>query len=459
MNFLNMVQAAPEVSDRGKRKSAAEVLRTLRENALAIYRAEDFSRDVIERKFLWRKTYFVNHPDAVKHILLDNASNYQKAELGRRLLEPGLGRGMLTSEGEIWRRHRKIMSPYFDHNSIVTYFPVIADVSNDIVESWRSLPDGAEVDIAATMMHASLQIICRAMFSSDSDAMVDMVDRGIALYQNTVRPGLSDMLGFPAWFSNLFKQNVPDVFVEFDEAIARLISARTAIGSGSHSDLLGRLVAAIDGENGATLSAKEVRDEVVTTLVAGHETTAQALTWTWYLLSQNPNAEAQLTNELDTVLGARPLRFEDLSNLPWTRMIIEEAMRLYPPLHAIPRQPIADDVVMGKQIRRGSTVLVVPWLLHRNPTIWSEPEVFNPMRFSPQQSGERSRFSYIPFGTGPRVCLGARLALTETMVILATLARQYRLHLKPDHVVEAQGLLTTRPKNGMVMIMARRKAP
>ena len=268
------------------------------------------------------------------------------------------------------------------------------------------------------------------------------------------------MLGLPAWFSNLFtNRKIPDVFVEFDKAIAKLISARATNGSEEHSDLLGRLIATIDGKNGATLSAKEVRDEVVTTLVAGHETTAQALTWTWYLLSQNPSAEAKLMNELETVLGSRPLRYEDIANLQYTRMIIEEAMRLYPPLHTIPRQAIADDIVLGRHIRRGSTVLIVPWLLHRNPSIWNEPNVFNPLRFSPQQVAQRPRFSYIPFGSGPRVCLGARFAVTEAIVILVTLVRQHQLHLKPGHVVKPQGLLTTRPKNGMLMVIKPRKAP
>ncbi len=191
--------------------------------------------------------------------------------------------------------------------------------------------------------------------------------------------------------------------------------------------------------------------------MAGHETTAVALTWTWYLLSQHPAAEAKLHAELEQVLGGRTPRHEDLTKLPYTRMVIEEAMRLYPPAHTLSREAMAEDHVLGYRIPAHSTVLIVPWLLHRNPKLWDDPGCFEPERFAPERVAARPRFSYIPFGAGPRICIGAAFAMAEAMLILATIAQHYRLHLKPGHPVEPQGLITLRARHGMKMLLERRR--
>jgi cytochrome P450 len=204
------------------------------------------------------------------------------------------------------------------------------------------------------------------------------------------------------------------------------------------------------------MTAKEVRDQVVTIFMAGHETTSQALSWTWYLLSQHPAAEARLYDELTTVLGGRAPRYDDLANLRYTRMVIEESMRLYPPAHTFGRQPIAPDEVLGHRIPAGAEVLIMPWLLHRKPQLWDNPDRFDPERFAPERAAARPRFAYLPFGAGPRICIGAAFAMTEAVLILATIAQRYRLHLKPGHPVEPQGLITLRPRYGMQMILERR---
>ena len=222
-------------------------------------------------------------------------------------------------------------------------------------------------------------------------------------------------------------------------------------------DLLARLIAARDTETGGGMTAQEVRDQVVTIFMAGHETTAQALAWTWYLLSQHPAAEAKLHEELAGVLGGRTPRNEDLVNLPYTRMVLEEAMRLYPPAHTLGREPIAADEVLGHRIPARSTVLVVPWMLHRKPSLWERPDRFEPERFSAEQTAARPRFAYLPFGAGPRICIGAAFAMAEGTLILATIAQRYRLHLKPGHPVEPQGLITIRPRYGLPMILERRQ--
>jgi cytochrome P450 len=391
-------------------------------------------------------------------VLLDNAANYTKSELSRRLLEPALGRGLLTSEGETWRRHRRIMAPAFDHRSIIGYAPTITEVTAGLLERWDALVDSSEIDVAAAMMHTTLHIISRAMFSSDSDEIVDVVERGVGQYQATVRPGLLDLLRFPVWLTRLlsFRGSI-GAFDEFDKSVDRLLSTRGRELNAEPKDLLDRLVAARDSETGGGMTAKEVRDQVVTIFMAGHETTAQALAWTWYLLSLHPQAEAKLHAELTTALAGRTPRHEDLASLRYTRMVTEESMRLYPPAHTMAREPIAADHILGHRIPVGALVLIVPWLLHRKPSLWEQPHCFDPERFSSERVFARPRFAYIPFGAGQRICIGAAFAMTEAMLILAMIAQRYRLRLKRGHPVEPQGLITLRPRYGLRMTLQRRQ--
>ena len=433
-------------------------LRVLRDSSIATYRAEAYSADILERHLFWRRTFFVNEPNAIKHILLDNAANYAKTEITRRLLEPGLGRGLLTSEGDTWRRHRRIMAPSFDHRSIVAYAPLMTEIAEDLAAQWDTLPAGGEVDVAAAMMHATLHIISRTMFSSDSDEIVDIVERGVEHYQSEIRPGLIDLLELPQWLSRLTSWRRPErVFSEFDKMIDRLLTARGRAGDGeAPKDLLARLLAARDEETGSGMTMQEVRNQVVTIFMAGHETTALALTWTWYLLSQHPAAQAKLHAELAAVLGGRTPRHEDLGKLRYTRMVLEESMRLYPPAHTLSRAALDDDEVLGRRIPARAQILIVPWLLHRNPKLWDRPGEFDPERFAPERAGSRHRFAYIPFGAGQRICIGAAFAMAEAMLLLATIAQRYRLRLKPGFPVEPQGLITLRARHGMRMILERR---
>jgi cytochrome P450 len=448
--------ALPHIPERPL--SLFQYLRVLRDNSLSTYRADVHVEDIAERRFLWKRAFFVNQPDAIKHILVDNAANYHKTEITRRLLEPGLGRGLLTSEDDTWRRHRRIMAPAFDHRSILSYAPIITETAEKLATEWGDLTEGAEVDVANAMMRATLTIISRTMFSSDAEEMIDVIERNAGRYQAEIRPGLSDMLELPLWLSRLIDgKRSGAAFNEFDRIIDRLMGTREQAGTAHAKDLLARLIAARDSETGGGMTTQEVRNQVITIFMAGHETTALALTWTWYLLSQHPTAEAKLHAELDRVLGGRPPRHADLAALPFTRMVIDEAMRLYPPAHTLSRTAMAEDVVLGRRIPKGSTILIVPWLLHRNPRLWERPERFEPQRFAPERAQSRHRFAYIPFGAGPRICIGAAFALAEGCLILATLAQHYRLALKPGFPVEPQGLITLRPRHGMRMLLARRR--
>jgi cytochrome P450 len=436
-----------------ERPGFREFLRLVRDNTLAAYPPDAADADFVARRLLWRRRFIINEPNAIRYILLDNAANYTKSELTRRLLEPGLGRGLLTSEGETWRRHRRIMAPAFDPRSMSVYAPIITDVTAELLSRWNALPESSELDVSAAMMHTTLHVISRTMFSADSDKIVDIVERSVEQYQKNVRPSLFDLLGLPEWLAKLFspRQRAAAALTEFDEAVDRLLDNRAGERHAERKDLLARLVAARDTETDRGMTAKEVRDEVVTIFMAGHETTAQALTWTWYLLALHPAARAKLHDELNTVLGGRTPQYDDIAKLRYTRMVIEEAMRLYPPAHTMARQPISADTILGHRIPAGSVVLIVPWLLHRKSSLWEEPNRFIPERFAV----DPPRFTYIPFGAGQRICIGAAFAMTEAVLILAMVAQRYRLRLKPGHPVEPQGLITLRPRYGLRMTLER----
>jgi cytochrome P450 len=460
MTTLNNSVSAPVLPapvPRPRRLSFLEFVRALRESAIDSFAQDAYELDIIERKIFGRRLYVVNDLAAIKHVLIDNAANYQKTEITRRVLEPGLGKGLITSEGETWRQHRRAMSPAFDHRSIAAYTPTMAAAAEELVAEWGKVPAGTDVDVQTAMMAVTLNIISRTMFSSDSDDIVTIMGRSAGRYQAEMRPNIMDMMGWPKWLAGLPRNGVAQrTLGEFDLVIDRLIDERTRDPGNYPKDLLARLIAARDEQTGGGMSAQEVRDHVITIFLAGHETTAMAMTWTWFLLSQHPLEESKLHAELDSVLGGREPTHEDLSKLTYTRMVVEESMRIYPPVHTIGRQAIGADMVAGRRIAKGSTSLIAPWVLHRHVKLWDNPGRFDPERFSPKASAARARFSYLPFGGGKRICIGAAFALAEATILLATLAQRYSLRVVPGHPVEPQGLITLRARYGMKMLLTPR---
>jgi cytochrome P450 len=430
-------------------------LRTLRDSSVATYGEEVFENAMVERRVLWQRYLIVSSPRGIQRVLLDNAGNYVKSRVARRLVEPGIGRGLLTSEGEAWRRQRRTMAPSFDHRSLMSYVPVMTEAAAALLERWDRMAEGAPLDAAVEMMRLTLRIIARTMFSADADDVGPIVEEAVGRYQREVRPGLLDLLNLPDWWPRAGMHRRARIFDRLDTVIDRLMSRETPTG-GDSKDLLARLLEARDAETGGAMDLKEVRDQVVTIFMAGHETTAQALTWTWYLLSQHPAEEAKLHAELEQVLGRRVPRFEDLAQLRYTRMVLEESMRLYPPAHTISREALAEDEIEGHRVPKGSMVSIVPWVIHRHRALWDRPEVFDPERFAPERGGARHRFAYIPFGGGPRICIGAAFAMTEALIILATLGQRFRLRLAPGAAVEPVGLITLRPRHGLSMLLERR---
>lgn len=440
----------------------ASFLKTIRassENVFEIIPLEAYEQPVYLSKSPLGKVLMVNDPEGVRRILLDNVANYPKNDLEIEFFSAMFGEGLLSAPYPKWRTHRKMMAPSFGIRTVESYVPAMVDTTAAFARRWDAQPEFSEVDIAAEMNALTLKIICRTMFSSDAEELAACAHEALDFAQTSMQFGLMDVLPvLGPWRINRTVNAIRAHFRGMDAAIYRLINEREMIRDEAPKDFLTRLIIAKDPDNGMGLNATEVRDEVITIFMAGHETTAVTMTWVWYLLSHHPAEEATLHKELDAVLGGRNPTVDDLANLRYTRMIIEEAMRLFPPAPGMSiRQATEADEVCGFKVTPGLQVLISPWILHRHRRLWDNPERFDPMRFTNEASDKRPRFSYLPFGGGPRVCIGATLALTEATLILAVLGQQFRIRLKEQQEIKLQTRITLRPKNGMVTILERRR--
>jgi cytochrome P450 len=407
---------------------------------------------------MFGRFYVISDPAGIKRVLLDNVANYPKTEMEAKLLGGILGEGLLVSQGDKWKSHRRMTAPSFDFRSLVSYAPAMVEQAELTARNWTARNSDREVDIAEEMTKLTLQIISRTMFSADGDALGELVDHSLRKTTDNLDFNVFDML--PLIGAGRIKRKMDRIHEDFapmDATMAKLIKAREAAPHDPPRDLLDRLVSARDSETGGRLSDQDIRDEVVIIFLAGHDTTALALTYTWYLLSQHPHVEAKLHEELARVLGGRAPVHDDLVNLPYTKMVLEESMRLYPPAPGISnRAVLEDDEVAGVKIPKGAQVAIMPWLVMRHRTLWDNPDRFDPERFSPERSAGRHRFAYIPFGGGPRICIGMALAMTEAQLVLATLAQKFRLALVPGQKIVLQHRITMRPRDGIKMTLVPR---
>ena len=434
-----------------------QALRALRDNQLSVYSRESFINDFGEARLFFRNFVLVNEPDYIQHILVTNRQNYVKGRLARQILEWALGNNLLISEGDFWRRQRRIMNPAFHHQHLAQAAHVMVRRARQRVERWRTPCErGERLDIAHEMMSLTMEIVAEALFSSDIANSIDELGQAMTTRSASLgKPNPLDMLGFPEWFPRWRSHRTRSALARLDRMVNGIIASRRATRKGPE-DLLGLLLAARDEETGEGMTDRQLRNEVLTFFAAGHETTALSLTWTLYLLSRHPDIERALHDEVDRALGEGETTFADVEALPYTRMVIQEAMRLFPPGHSLPRVAVADDEVGGHAIRAGSVVTISPYLTHRNPRLWEDPLRFDPERFTPDRVKARHRFAYLPFGGGPRICIGRGFAMMEACVVLATIARAYRLRMVPGHRVEAQGGITLRPRYGLRMTLEPR---
>ncbi len=436
-------------------------LREVRRNPLATWMDEHFEELVIAGEGALGRLTVVHDPAIIRHILVDNAANYRKDDLQIRILAPGLGRGLVTAEGEEWRLQRRTIAPLFTPRHVASFFPAMVEAANRLVRRWQRRPDGRVVEAALDMTRVTLDVLERTIFTTGVSRDPDALGRAITRYfegQGRVDP--LDIFGFPAWMPRIGRLRSRPAIRFFEEMVDELIADRRALlarGETAPRDLLTLLLEAADPETGRGLSDIEVRANIVTFIGAGHETTANALSWSLYLLSQDDRARTRIEREVDDVLGDGPVEPHHLERLIYTRAVIDEAIRLYPPAPYMSRAAIADDRIGSLDIPAGSIVAISPYVLHRHRKLWDEPEAFRPERFLPEERGRIDRFAYLPFGAGPRVCIGASFSLQEAVIVLATIVRAVRLDLVEGHEVMPVQRITLRPGSGLPMRVVSRR--
>jgi cytochrome P450 len=414
--------------------------------------ARDFG-GVVYFKIGPRRGFLVSNPDDVRHVLQDNARNYHKSPLYDKL-RMFLGNGLLTSEDDFWLRQRRIAQPAFHRQKLAGLARVMADAARDAAERWLPLAEsGRPVDVDEEMMRLTRNVVVRALLGADLGPFTSTIDPAWTVINEHIGESFWS-LGFDTLPTPKYRRFKAARAI-LRGAVDHVIAERRRTGADG-DDLLSMLMAARDEETGEAMTDEQLRVEVTTFLLAGQETTSLALTWTWYLLSQHPQVRQRLEDEIDAVLGGRPPDYMDLANLPYLRMVVDESMRLYPPAWGFSRQAMSDDQLGGFRLPRGWLAFVIPYVLHRLPAFWRDPDVFDPERFLPERSADRPKFAYIPFGAGPRQCIGNQFALIETQLTVATFAQAYRLRLQPGHRVDPWPLITLRPRFGMPMIVERR---
>ncbi|MBI3504423.1 MAG: cytochrome P450 [Proteobacteria bacterium] len=426
------------------------LLRSRRDNLqFLIELARDFG-DVAGLRMGRERIVLVNHPDAVRDVLVTHQKNFLKGKALERA-RIVLGNGLLTNEGEDHLRQRRMMQPAFHRERIASYAAAMVARAATVRDRWR---DGEAFDAHQAMMALTLAIVGQTLFSADVED--EATEIGAAL--TTVLGSFNRMM-LP-WSRLLFALPLPSSLRfhrarrRLDATIYRLIAERRASGADA-GDLLSMMLLATDTEgDGGGMTDRQLRDEAMTLFLAGHETTANALTWAWYLLARNAEVERRMQAEVDA-LGHEPT-FDDLPRLEYTRRVVAETMRLYPPAYAIGRRAVDAYTVGEYELPARTIVIVSPYLVHRDPRWWSDPERFDPDRWLPEQVATRPKFSYFPFGAGTRICIGEQFAWTEAVLVLATIAQRWRLWLAPKQRIALYPQITLRPRYGIRMVATRR---
>ncbi|WP_189913440.1 cytochrome P450 [Kitasatospora xanthocidica] len=418
--------------------------------------------DVTRHRAAGDTVYLLNRPEYAKHVLKDNGANYTKEGTpDDAMLRPLLGNGLLTSNGADWARQRHLTAPAFRPSAVRTFDEIVTDATTAMLERWRpSLESGAPVEVDEQFTALTLGILTHAILGADIDGIgegfsraVDAVNRCIGHYVPSPDPDPADTARRYADFgrARVFLNTVTRTLIA-----SRRLSGGSSGGSGGSGGGSGRDGAGKGGNLLDTMmstdhlvSDEDLRDQVLTIVMAGHETTAKSLTWTLYLLDRHPEELAKVREEVDRVLGGRPPTAADLQDLPACRRAIQEAMRLYPPVWLISRRAVAEDTVGGYHVEPGTLVCVSQWVLHRHPDYWDAPDAYRPDRFD---GADLPSHLYLPFGGGDRICVGQHFAMLEAVLVLATLLQSVRLELVEGFPVEPEALVTLRPKHGMTMI-------
>lgn len=379
--------------------------------------------------------FLINHPDHIRHVLVDNNRNYTKDTYSNRLFTKVVGEGLLTSEGERWRKQRRMMQPAFHHTRIEQLDGMIVQATQDMLVQWQKAYEANRpIDIAREMAALTLTITTRSLFGVDLGGEVrqvgEIINRAASYLEKPSNPHLIESAR------------------DFGEIVDRIIRQRKQ-NFRDGGDLLSSMLQVRD--EGAGMDDQQLRNQVMTLMLAGYETTASALTWTWHLLSQNLSVLAHLRRDVRETLNGRLPRYSDLDNLPLVRMTLDESLRLFPPAWTLGRRAVSDDVIGGYSVPADTVLAVCIYTLHHHPGFWDRPEVFDPERFSPEHSKGRNKFSYIPFGAGPRQCIGNSFGLMEAALVIACVLQRFELHSVPGAEVHPQALFVLRPNRDVLM--------
>ncbi|MCF8461699.1 MAG: cytochrome P450 [Flavobacteriales bacterium] len=396
----------------------------------------------------------VTDPDMVKHIMVDNNKNYVKS-YAYRVLKVLLGEGLLTSEGDFWRKQRRLLQPGFHRDRLATFVQIMTEAGQELVDKWSVLPKGTEVDVSTGMMEMTLDIVCRAMFSSDVTDAMEVVNREFDMANENLINRVTNPFPLPYWMPLPSVKREKQGYDAIKNVVADIIEKRRS-STEKYDDLLAMLMEVEDADTGEKMSNKQIQDEVITIFLAGHETTAVALTWMMHCLEENPEVEEKLAQEERRVLNGRTPVLEDLRQLEYTRMVIDETLRLYPPAWIIGRHSMGDDQLGGYHIPVNTNCIIPVYYIHRDPKNWHEPLKFIPERFDKENSKGRHKFAYFPFGGGPRLCIGNNFALMEMQLIAPMLVRAFKLRKPKGFEFKKEPLITMRPSPHMKMVLTSR---
>jgi cytochrome P450 len=397
-----------------------------------------------------RQCLLLNHPDFIEYVLVSGSRNFTK-HFAVRLNRLLIGNGLLSSEGDFWLRQRRLAQPAFLRERVASYGEIVVETTERLLAAWAE----EEVrDIHADMMRLTLEIVAQALFGANVAAEAHDVGIAVETVLSSYVARVGKLFLLPEWVPTPTNVRLQRAARRLDEILYRIINQRRTAGQ-ERNDLLSMLLHAQD-EDGTQMTDRQLRDEAMTLFLAGHETTALALSWTWYALAQNPEVEDQLVAELRRVLGGRAPVVADLPRLRYTERVIQESLRLYPPVYAIGRQAIAECEIGGYRVTPGTTLLMSQWVMHRHPRYFPHPERFDPDRWQEERAKRVPKYAYFPFGGGPRVCIGNTFAMMEAVLALATIAQKYHFTLVPGHPVKPRAMVTLRPEHGIKMVVGVR---
>ncbi len=434
--------------------STLRYLRTVIRNPLEVWPAAIYREKLFEDYFMGQQTLFVMDPELVKQMLIDEPERYVKSDMMKRLLAPALGDGMLNADGASWRRQRRIVAPIFRPDRIASYVGTMIAAGEREADRLAALPDGATVQLLHEMMRTTFEVVAETILNGAEQLDIPAVERAIADYLGGTGWVVAwSQLGLPQGFPYPGRRRVTRARDYLRKTTADMVAQRRR--EGGRPDLVQALIDARDEETGEGISDVEIVDNLLTFIAAGHETTALALTWSLYLLSLNPDVEAKVLTEIVQVAGARGLTPDQVGELTYTKQVVQEALRLYPAAPSLLRTPVAEGEIGGVKVDAKTSIFIPIYAIHRHQALWDQPDRFDPDRFEPQIAKARHRCAYLPFGGGPRVCIGMGFSLLEAVAILATILPRYRFTAtggEPTPVAQ----ITLRPRTGMPMILRRR---